>query len=86
MIVAHPELFSYLFCVVFQSFQSLISVRTVGGVHTHEDNVKVTAPLAMVPKALDMLLDRMARAGFDFGRVVGIAGDAQVVFTNQRKK
>ena len=32
-----------------------------------------------------MLLDRMARAGFDFGRVVGIAGDAQVVFTNQKQ-
>ena len=38
----------------------------------------------MFPKALDMLLDRMAGAGFDFGSVVAIAGDAQVVLAHRK--
>ena len=50
--------------------------RTVGGVHIREKSV--TAPSAMFVKALDMLLDKMVKQGFDFGRVVAIAGASQV--------
>ena len=38
----------------------------------------ITAPTAMFIKALDMLLDKMDKQGFDFGKVVALAGDTQV--------
>lgn len=50
---------------------------TNGGVHIHDDQVTVTAPTAMWVKALDMLLDKMKTAGFDFSKVVSLSGDGQ---------
>ena len=43
-----------------------------------DDKDRVTAPSAMYIKAIDMLLDKMVQSGFDFGRVVALAGDGQV--------
>ena len=52
--------------------------RTTDGVHIHDDKVTVTSPTAMWVKALDMLLENMKNAGFNFGRVVALSGDGQV--------
>ena len=50
----------------------------MGGVCTHEDNLTVTVPTAMLLKTLDKLLDKMVGAGFNFGKVVAIGGDTTV--------
>ena len=43
-----------------------------------DDKDRVTAPSAMYIKAIDMLLNKMVQSGFDFARVVALAGDGQV--------
>ncbi|KAL3040328.1 hypothetical protein OYC64_011374 [Pagothenia borchgrevinki] len=51
--------------------------RTQGGVHIHADRLTVTSPVLMWVKALDMLLDKMKEAGFDFSRVKALSGCGQ---------
>lgn len=51
--------------------------RTRGGVHVHADRLTVTSPVLMWVKALDMLLDKMKEAGFDFSRVKALSGSGQ---------
>ncbi|XP_040921617.1 xylulose kinase isoform X2 [Toxotes jaculatrix] len=51
--------------------------RTRGGVHLHADGLTVTSPVLMWVKALDLLLDKMKRAGFDFFRVRALSGSGQ---------
>ncbi|KAM9489374.1 xylulose kinase isoform 2-T3 [Clarias gariepinus] len=51
--------------------------RTQGGVHIHEDRVTVTSPVLMWVKALDILLEKMTSAGFDFSRVKAVSGSGQ---------
>uniref|UniRef100_A0A3B4UXY9 Xylulose kinase n=1 Tax=Seriola dumerili TaxID=41447 RepID=A0A3B4UXY9_SERDU len=51
--------------------------RTQGGVHLHADRLTVTSPVLMWVKALDLLLDKMKRAGFDFSRVRALSGSGQ---------
>ncbi|XP_071340366.1 xylulose kinase isoform X1 [Trachinotus anak] len=51
--------------------------RTQGGVHIHADRLTVTSPVLMWVKALDLLLDKMKRAGFDFSRVRALSGSGQ---------
>ncbi|XP_028288752.1 xylulose kinase isoform X2 [Parambassis ranga] len=51
--------------------------RTQGGVHIQEDKLTVTSPVLMWVKALDLLLDKMKRAGFDFSRVRALSGSGQ---------
>ncbi|XP_029934607.1 xylulose kinase isoform X2 [Myripristis murdjan] len=51
--------------------------RTQGGVHIHADRLTVTSPTLMWVKALDLLLDKMKGAGFDFSRVRGVSGSGQ---------
>ncbi|KAK3551898.1 hypothetical protein QTP70_031558 [Hemibagrus guttatus] len=50
---------------------------TQGGVHIHENRVSVTSPVLMWVKALDLLLEKMKRAGFDFSCVKAISGSGQ---------
>ncbi|XP_015258514.1 PREDICTED: xylulose kinase [Cyprinodon variegatus] len=52
--------------------------RTQGGVHIHADKLTVTSPVLMWVQALDLLLDKMKRAGFDFSRVEALSGSGQV--------
>ncbi|KAB5586472.1 hypothetical protein PHYPO_G00002060 [Pangasianodon hypophthalmus] len=61
--------------VQFES--DLPEFRTQGGVHIHEDRVTVTSPVLMWVKALDLLLEKMKSAGFDFSRVKAISGSGQ---------
>ncbi|XP_075308790.1 xylulose kinase isoform X1 [Odontesthes bonariensis] len=51
--------------------------RTQGGVHIHPDRLTVTSPVLMWVKALDLLLDKMKRAGLDFSRVRALSGSGQ---------
>ncbi|XP_008292824.1 xylulose kinase [Stegastes partitus] len=51
--------------------------RTQGGVHIHDDRLTVTSPVLMWVQALDLLLDKMKRAGFDFARVRALSGSGQ---------
>ncbi|XP_065804917.1 xylulose kinase [Labrus bergylta] len=51
--------------------------RTQGGVHIHADKLTVTSPVLMWVKALDLLLDKMKRAGLDFSRVRALSGSGQ---------
>ncbi|XP_056155516.1 LOW QUALITY PROTEIN: xylulose kinase [Lampris incognitus] len=51
--------------------------RTQGGVHIHADKLTVTSPVLMWVKALDLLLDKMKGAGFDFSRVSALSGSGQ---------
>nr|XP_024659496.1 xylulose kinase [Maylandia zebra] len=51
--------------------------RTQGGVHIHTDRLTVTSPVLMWVKALDLLLDKMKRAGLDFSRVRALSGSGQ---------
>ncbi|XP_051739010.1 xylulose kinase [Ctenopharyngodon idella] len=51
--------------------------RTHGGVHIHEDQLTVTSPALMWVKALDVLLEKMRNAGFDFSRVKAVSGSGQ---------
>ncbi|XP_074484169.1 xylulose kinase [Sebastes fasciatus] len=51
--------------------------RTQGGVHVHADRLTVTSPVLMWVKALDLLLDKMKRAGLDFSRVRALSGSGQ---------
>ncbi|XP_026218063.1 xylulose kinase [Anabas testudineus] len=55
----------------------LSDFRTQGGVHIHSDRLTVTSPVLMWVKALDLLLDKMKRAGFDFSRVRALSGSGQ---------
>ncbi|XP_037549954.1 xylulose kinase [Nematolebias whitei] len=51
--------------------------RTQGGVHVHADGLTVTSPVLMWVKALDLLLDKMKRAGLDFSQVRAVSGSGQ---------
>ncbi|XP_066540187.1 xylulose kinase isoform X2 [Hoplias malabaricus] len=51
--------------------------KTQGGVHIHEDKLTVTSPVHMWVKALDLILEKMKRAGFDFSRVKALSGSGQ---------
>ncbi|CAF94852.1 unnamed protein product, partial [Tetraodon nigroviridis] len=51
--------------------------RTHGGVHVHGDGLTVTSPVLMWVKALDLLLDRLRRAGLNFSRVRALSGAGQ---------
>lgn len=51
--------------------------RTQGGVHVHADGRTVTSPVLMWVKALDLLLQKMQGAGFDFSRVRSLSGSGQ---------
>ncbi|KAM7369531.1 hypothetical protein PAMP_010849 [Pampus punctatissimus] len=51
--------------------------RTRGGVHIHADRLTVTSPVLMWVKALDLLLDKMKRAGLDFSCVRALSGSGQ---------
>uniref|UniRef100_A0A672GGC6 Xylulose kinase n=1 Tax=Salarias fasciatus TaxID=181472 RepID=A0A672GGC6_SALFA len=62
-------------CVHFDS--ELSSYRTQGGVHLHADGLTVTSPVLMWVEALDLLLDKMKNAGFDFSRVRALSGSGQ---------
>ncbi|XP_068199566.1 xylulose kinase isoform X2 [Antennarius striatus] len=69
-------------CSLTRSYLSSVPVgsvvsRTQGGVHIHADKLTVTSPVLMWVKALDLLLDKMKKAGFDFSRVIGLSGSGQ---------
>ncbi|XP_038046512.1 xylulose kinase-like [Patiria miniata] len=51
--------------------------RTQGGVHIQADRLTITSPTIMWVKALDLLLDRMKAAGFNFSRVIALSGTGQ---------
>ncbi|XP_076827389.1 xylulose kinase isoform X2 [Brachyhypopomus gauderio] len=51
--------------------------RTQSGVHLHEDGLTVTSPVHMWVKALDIMLEKMKKAGFDFSCVEAISGSGQ---------
>uniref|UniRef100_A0A4W4E3W5 Xylulose kinase n=1 Tax=Electrophorus electricus TaxID=8005 RepID=A0A4W4E3W5_ELEEL len=51
--------------------------RTQGGVHVHGDGLTVTSPVHMWVKALDLILEKMKNAGFDFSCVKAISGSGQ---------
>uniref|UniRef100_A0AAQ5XN74 Xylulose kinase n=1 Tax=Amphiprion ocellaris TaxID=80972 RepID=A0AAQ5XN74_AMPOC len=51
--------------------------RTQGGVHIHTDRLTVTSPVLMWVQALDLLLDKMKRAAFDFAGVRALSGSGQ---------
>ncbi|XP_037135521.1 xylulose kinase isoform X2 [Syngnathus acus] len=51
--------------------------RTEGGVHVGADGLTVTSPALMWVKALDLLLEQMKEAGFDFSRVRALSGSGQ---------
>ncbi|XP_039609588.1 xylulose kinase isoform X2 [Polypterus senegalus] len=51
--------------------------RTQGGVHIHNDNLTVTAPVLMWVQALDILLAKMKTSGFDFASVKALSGSGQ---------
>ena len=52
----------------------------MGGINTDPTTGKVTVPLEMTIKVLDMILDRMKTAGVDMGKVIGISGNGRVVY------
>lgn len=47
------------------------------GVHIHEAEREVVAPVAMWLEAVDLVLERLKRSGMDFRRVMGISGAGQ---------
>jgi xylulokinase len=55
--------------------RDLPAYKTKGGFH-QQGNV-VTTPTAMLAEAVDVLLDQMKSAGFDFSRVAAISGSGQ---------
>ena len=59
-------------------FVCFFLTRTLGGVHIHADKLTITVPPAMIIKATDVLLERMAEAKFPFEKVLGIGGGTQV--------
>ncbi|KAJ8010627.1 hypothetical protein DPEC_G00077040 [Dallia pectoralis] len=67
--------------VVYQTnvqFDSeLPEFRTHGGVHIHADRLTVTSPVLMWVKALDLVLEKMKSAGFDFSCVRALSGSGQ---------
>lgn len=50
---------------------------TEGGVHKHEDNLTVTAPVLMWIKSCDLVLERLKSKGFNFESVACISGTGQ---------
>uniref|UniRef100_A0A8B9HSJ3 Xylulose kinase n=1 Tax=Astyanax mexicanus TaxID=7994 RepID=A0A8B9HSJ3_ASTMX len=83
------KLFSYIkkrFSFSFSFFTNQSNVqfdsdlpefRTQGGVHIHEDRLTVTSPVHMWVKALDLILEKMKNAGFDFSNVKALSGSGQ---------
>uniref|UniRef100_A0A1A8IKU5 Xylulose kinase n=1 Tax=Nothobranchius kuhntae TaxID=321403 RepID=A0A1A8IKU5_NOTKU len=67
--------------VVHQNYlqfdSELPEFRTQGGVYLHMDRLTVTSPVLMWVKALDLLLDKMKKEGFDFSRVRALSGSGQ---------
>jgi xylulokinase len=51
--------------------------NTKGGVHRHADGLTVTSPAIMWAAALDLLLERMKRAGAPFANITAISGSGQ---------
>ncbi|XP_072020796.1 xylulose kinase-like [Amphiura filiformis] len=51
--------------------------RTQGGCHIHDDKLTVTSPTIMWVEALDVLLNRMKKQGFDFSKVAALSGTGQ---------
>ncbi|XP_054621755.1 xylulose kinase isoform X2 [Dunckerocampus dactyliophorus] len=51
--------------------------RTEGGVHVAADGLRITSPVLMWVKALDLLLDKMQKEGFDFSSVRALSGSGQ---------
>uniref|UniRef100_A0A8C5DTC5 Xylulose kinase n=3 Tax=Gouania willdenowi TaxID=441366 RepID=A0A8C5DTC5_GOUWI len=67
--VVHQE------CVHYDS--ELPQYRTEGGVHIHEDRLTVTSPVLMWVQALDLLLEKLQGAGFNFSAVRALSGSGQ---------
>ncbi|XP_036410021.1 xylulose kinase [Megalops cyprinoides] len=55
----------------------LSEYSTQGGVHVHSDRLTVTSPVLMWVKALDIILQKMKNAGFDFSKVKALSGSGQ---------
>nr|XP_057916917.1 xylulose kinase-like isoform X2 [Doryrhamphus excisus] len=51
--------------------------RTEGGVHVAADGLRITSPVLMWVKALDLLLEKMQKEGFDFSSVQALSGSGQ---------
>nr|XP_057916883.1 xylulose kinase-like isoform X1 [Doryrhamphus excisus] len=54
--------------------------RTEGGVHVAADGLRITSPVLMWVKALDLLLEKMQKEGFDFSSVQALSGSGQVTY------
>uniref|UniRef100_A0A8C5PM27 Xylulose kinase n=1 Tax=Leptobrachium leishanense TaxID=445787 RepID=A0A8C5PM27_9ANUR len=57
--------------------KDLPEFRTQGGVHVQDDKLTVTSPVLMWVKALDLILERMKTARFDFSKVKVLSGSGQ---------
>ncbi|MFT7816077.1 xylulose kinase isoform X2 [Arapaima gigas] len=51
--------------------------RTKDGAHIHSDQLTVTSPVMMWVKALDIILEKMKKDGFDFSSVKALSGCGQ---------
>ncbi|XP_058040387.1 xylulose kinase isoform X7 [Ahaetulla prasina] len=52
-------------------------LSTQGGVYIHEDRLSVSSPVLMWIKALDLILEKMKSAGFNFSTVKALSGAGQ---------
>ncbi|XP_025022501.1 xylulose kinase isoform X4 [Python bivittatus] len=50
---------------------------TQGGVYVHDDRLSVSSPVLMWVKALDLILEKMKSAGFNFSTVKALSGAGQ---------
>ncbi|XP_009978256.1 PREDICTED: xylulose kinase-like, partial [Tauraco erythrolophus] len=57
--------------------KDLPEFKTQGGVYIHNDRLTVTSPVLMWVKALDMILEKMKSAGFNFSQVRALSGAGQ---------
>ena len=50
---------------------------TVGGVHISEDKLRVTSPVLMWVKAIDMVLEKMKQSDINLGDILAVSGAGQ---------
>ncbi|XP_063159413.1 xylulose kinase isoform X7 [Candoia aspera] len=57
--------------------KDLSEFGTQGGVYVHDDRLSVSSPVLMWVKALDLILEKMKSAGFNFSTVKALSGAGQ---------
>ncbi|XP_032092879.1 xylulose kinase isoform X1 [Thamnophis elegans] len=76
-VIAVDERLRVIYEDVINFDKDLPEFGTQGGVYIHDDRLSVSSPVLMWIKALDLILEKMKSAGFNFSTVKALSGAGQ---------